>query len=146
MTTSRIFQIFTRPQVQLFLLAIACIIWGSSYATREPYFSEAPLHLYWPHVYYYMFVALLFESFLYKLAEKNLLWKWPQRFHVAIWFCFALLMWFIERINEDPLAPRAPFTHVALCIAQFLMLAGHLAFFTLLTTAMVRGLQKERRG
>ncbi|WP_298714174.1 hypothetical protein [Chitinophaga sp.] len=130
---------FTRPHVQLLLLSLACIIWGENFASREALITDAHTHWYWPHVYGYMSAVLLAEAVIYWLAARFLQWPWMQHFHIATMSFFAVTMWLFEITAQHPGSVMQPLSFVVSCIAQYLLLAGHLAFFTHITAGIIIG-------
>ncbi|WP_341834010.1 hypothetical protein WJU16_13410 [Chitinophaga pollutisoli] len=130
---------FTRPHVQLLLFSLACIIWGENFASLEALITDAHTHWYWPNVYGYMSAVLLAEAVIYWLAARFLQWPWMQHFHIATMLLFAAVMWLFEFMGQHPGSSMQPGSFAVLCIVQYLLLAGHLAFFTHITAGIIIG-------
>lgn len=139
MSTSRITQFFARPHIQLLLLSLAAIIWGENFASREVLTYDDASHWFWPNVYGYMSAVLLVEAIIYWLSARFLQWPWLQHLHVGTMLTFGLMMWLFEMAGENPGDPVLPLSHTFMCISEYLLLAGHLAFFTHITAGLIIG-------
>ncbi len=84
-----------------------------------------------------MALAAFAEAFIYWLTARFLQWPWLHYLHVATMAVFVIVMWGIEMIGDMPNSPASPMTHTLLCLTQYLLLAGHLAFFTHISAGFI---------
>lgn len=128
-----------RPHFQLFLIALASFIWGRYFASRGALLTDDLAHWFWPNAYGYMTAFALAEAVIYGVMARWLFWPWLSRFHVATMWIFAGVMWAFEMAGDVPCAPALPVSHTMLCLSEYLLLAGHLAFFTHLSAGVIMG-------